>query len=142
MPIVSRWGIRLAMLYLILGMAGWVISVANQTGYIEGTWWALRPVSIHWITVGWLTQLIFCVMYWMFPIVSRQAPYGKQWITILGLVLLNIGLLLRAIFEIGLSRGMATSVGWGLVGSAVLQWLAVSLLVIAMWGRVRPRGGR
>jgi hypothetical protein len=142
MPLLSRTVIRLAMLYLLLGLAGWSIATANQYGYIEGTWFALRPVSIHWITVGWLTQLIFAVIYWMFPIISRDNPYGPTWIAWAGFAAINIGLLLRAIFEIGLTRGMSPDLEWALVLAAALQWLGALAFVVMSWRRVRPRGGR
>src|SRR5688572_16403509 len=106
MPKLTRWAIRSAMIYLILGLAGWLVVTANQLGYIGGTWYALRPVSIHWITIGWLTQLIFAVMFWMFPIIRRAEPYGRVWVAWLGFITLNLGLLLRAIFEVGISWGM------------------------------------
>ena len=141
MPFLSRTIIRLAMVYLLLGLAGWTVFTANQYGYIGGTWFALRPVSIHWITVGWLTQLIFAVIYWMFPIISRDDPYGPTWIAWAGFAAINIGLLLRAIFEIGLSRGMSSDLEWGLVLAATLQWLGAVALVVVSWRRVKPRGG-
>lgn len=143
MPFLSRWAIRIAFLYLLLGLLGWTVATANLLGYLDGTWYALRPVSIHWITIGWLTQLIFAVIYWMFPIVTRERPYGHAWVVWAGYITLNIGLLLRAVFEIGMSRGMDADVaGWGLVVSANLQWLAATLLIIGVWPRIKPRGGK
>lgn len=142
MPRLARWSIRLAMLYLFLGFALWLLYTADQTWALAGNWAALRPVGIHFITVGWLTQLIFAVIYWMFPIISRERPYGEAWIAWLGFAALNVGLLLRAIFEIGLSQGMAADAGWGLVGSGLLQWAGVSAWIISSWQRVRERGGR
>ncbi len=109
---------------------------------MAGNWSALRPVSIHWITIGWLTQLIFAVIYWMFPIISRAQPQGVRWIGWLGMAGLNVGLLFRGIFEIGLTQGMASEAGWGLVGAALLQWGGAMAWVIAAWPRIRERGGR
>jgi hypothetical protein len=142
MPTLTRWSIRAAMLYLIAGLAGLVIVWADDSWAIDGTWYAFRPVGIHLLTVGWLTQLIFAVIYWMFPIISRRNPRGQEWIGWLGFAGLNVGLLLRVVFEIGISWGMGADLGgWGLVVSAVVQWFGGMAWVLLSWNRVRERGG-
>lgn len=142
MPVITRWTIRTAMLYLLLGLLGWLVYTYDQVATLAGNWSALRPVSIHFITVGWLTQLIFAVMYWMFPIISRENPYGEKWIAWLGFWGLNLGLWLRAFFEIGLTQGLSPDAGWGLIGSGFIQWGGVTAWIIVTWGRVKERGGR
>lgn len=142
MPKLTRWTIRLAMLYLALGLLCWLIYTYDQVGDLRGNWSALRPVGIHFITIGWLTQLIFAVIYWMFPIISRDNPYGEKWIAWLGFWGLNIGLGLRAFFEIGLTQGLAPDAAWGLIGSGFIQWAGVTAWIIASWGRLRERGKR
>lgn len=142
MPYLTRVAIRVAMVYLLVGLAGWMIYTLDQIEDIGGNWSALRPVSTHLIAIGWLTQLIFAVMYWMFPIISRQQPQGTRWIAWLGFWGLNLGLIFRAVFEIGISQGMSSEAGWGLVGAAVLHWSGASAWIIATWERVRERGGR
>jgi hypothetical protein len=142
MPVLTRWSIRIAMMYLILGLTGWAWYWADLTWDLPGNWAALRPVSVHLITVGWLTQLIFAVIYWMFPIISRENMRGPTWIGWFGFVGLNLGLVFRAIFEIGLTKGMSSYGGWGLVGAALLQWSGATAWVIVSWSRVRERAGR
>lgn len=142
MPSLTRYTIRLAMGYLLVGMALWIVYTLDQTEDIGGNWAALRPLSIHLITVGWLTQLIFAVIYWMFPIISREQPRGPEWIAWVGMLGLNLGLLFRAIFEIGLTQGMNPNAGWGLVGAGLLQWAGATAWLLAAWGRVRERGGK
>jgi hypothetical protein len=142
MPKLTRWTVRIGMLYLLLGLLGWLVYTYDQVGTLAGNWSALRPVSIHFITVGWLTQIIFAVMYWMFPIISRENPYGEKWIPWLGFWGLNLGLWFRALFEIGLTQGFPTDAGWGLIGAGFIQWGGVTAWIIATWGRVRERGGR
>jgi hypothetical protein len=142
MPKLTRWAIRLAMGYLFFGILGWLIYTYDQVATLSGNWSALRPVSIHLITVGWLTQLIFAVIYWMFPIINRDNPYGETWIAWLGFGLLNLGLLFRAVFEIGLTWGMSSDAGWGLIGAGLVQWGGITAWIIVSWRRVRERGGR
>ena len=141
MPLLTRVFIRLALFNLFIGFALWIAYQANQANLLNGTWYALRPIAIHYLTVGWLTQLIFAVIYWMFPIVNRETPYGVVWVSGLGFISLNLGLYVRAVFEIGLSQGWPLEAGYGLVGAAVLQWTGITALVLTSWNRVRPRGG-
>lgn len=96
------------------------------------------PVFFHLITVGWLTQLIFGVAYWMFPVYSKERPRGSDFLAWATLFLLNGGLFLRAVAE--------PTMGWwsfsGLVLmplSAVCQWLAGLAFVLNTWPRVKGK---
>lgn len=140
MPILTRITIRLAMLYLVLGLAGWLLYWVDLTWEMTANLSALQPISIHFITIGWLTQLIFGVLYWMFPIVNRRTPYGDSWIAWFGMISLNLGILLRGVFEYGLTQGMPQDAGWGLVGAGLLQWSGATAWIIASWARVRRMG--
>jgi hypothetical protein len=140
MPYLTRITIRLAMLYLILGITAWTLYWIDLTWEISVNLSALKPIGIHFITIGWLTQLIFAVIYWMFPIISRDNPRGDVWIAWFGLGALNLGLIFRAIFEFGLTQGMPQNVGWGLVGAGLLQWSGATAWIIVNWGRVRKTG--
>jgi hypothetical protein len=130
------------MAYLLLGLFLWLAYTYEQVAGLPGAWGALRPVSLHFITVGWLSQLIFAVMYWMFPIINRQNPYGKRWLAWFGAACLNLGLLARAFFEIGLNQGLPSDAAWGLIGAALLQWGGAGAWMAALWPRVRERGGK
>lgn len=50
MPSLTRWFVKTSFIYPILALV---------TG--------LLPVYIHLFVLSWLTQLIFGMMYWMFP---------------------------------------------------------------------------
>ena len=57
------------------------------------------PTYLHLVTVGWLTNLIFGVAFWMFPRYTAESPRGSDalgWASYAGL---NAGLLLRLIGE-------------------------------------------
>jgi len=65
-PVLTRWFIKCAMLYLIVALA---LSILMQSGLsrkvpLLGVLW---PTYLHLLVVGWLTQLIFGVAFWMFP---------------------------------------------------------------------------
>jgi hypothetical protein len=102
---------------------------------------ALNPVYIHLLVVGWLTQFIFAVMYWMFPIISKSSLRGDPRPAWVAFILLNLGLILRAVCEPWRAISPTSVNATGLVISAVLQVAASYLIVWVCWPRIRERGG-
>ena len=142
MPPLTRWTIRLAMLYLVAG----TISGALYWLQLQYQWWrplaALNPVYVHLLVVGWLTQLIYGVIYWMFPIISKTNMRGDPRLAWSAVILLNVGLLLRAISEPWRVMDANPTNGALLTLSAVLQGVAAWLIVLVCWPRVRERAGK
>ncbi|PJB67886.1 MAG: hypothetical protein CO094_02665 [Anaerolineae bacterium CG_4_9_14_3_um_filter_57_17] len=60
MPLLTRTFIKTAMVCLAFAL---VLGILLTSGVTNG----LFPVYIHLLVFGWLTQLIFGVIYWMFP---------------------------------------------------------------------------
>jgi len=96
---------------------------------------ALHLGAIHLLTVGWLLQLISGVAFWMFPRHPTAPPRGNEQLGWGGFLLLNAGLLLR-LFGEAWRLGMGGP-SWPLVAAALLQLLAVALLVRLLWPRIR-----
>ncbi|HEY7636937.1 MAG TPA: hypothetical protein VH763_15415 [Gemmatimonadales bacterium] len=136
MPRLTRWFVRAAMLYLVAAL---VLGVAIQVPAWAQVplFRALWPTYLHLLVVGWLTQLIFGVAYWMFPRYSAEQPRGSERLGWAGLILLNTGLSLRIIAEPWYS--VAGSGGILLVASALLQLLAGWAFVANTWPRIRER---
>lgn len=88
MPLLARTFIKTALMYLALALA---LGIALAQGITN----ALFPVYIHLLVFGWLTQLIFGVVYWMFPKYSAQLPRGYEWLGWITYGTLNIGLFTR-----------------------------------------------
>jgi hypothetical protein len=137
MPLLSRLFIKVAFLYLVAGLVLGVIIAAARYG--GGPWWALAlgPVWIHILVVGWLTQLIFGVAFWLFPRYSRERPFGAEGLAWAALVLLNAGLVARTIAEP--AAGVQGGGSIVLVGSALAQALGVLAYTIYIWPRVRGK---
>lgn len=136
MPTLTRWFIKSAILYLVAALA---LSVAMQSP-LAGHVPALRvvwPTYLHLLVVGWLTQLIFGVAFWLFPKYSPSSPRGSDRLGWICFVLLNIGLLLRVVAEP--LQGLGRPAGPVLAGSAVAQLLAGWAFVVNTWPRVRER---
>jgi hypothetical protein len=140
MPLLTRWYIRLSLLYLLAALAaGFLLAAQPVFGLSAALTLGLGPVYFHLFLVGWVTHLIFGVVYWMFPKYSREQPRGSEAIGWATLALLSTGLILRTLAEPAVTR--APAAGWGslLAVSAVLQWLAGILFVANTWGRVKEK---
>lgn len=130
MPRLSRWLARTALLYLLAALLlGVLIPLADgRAAYLAGAW----PVYIHLLVVGWATQLIAAVAYWMFPRADPRAPASD----VPGYIvygLLNAGLLLRAFAEPIPDRRAL------LPAAALLQLAAIVLFAATLWPRIRGR---
>jgi cbb3-type cytochrome oxidase subunit 1 len=136
MPRVARWFIKAGLVYLVLALLAGVLiqarAVADLPGWVAG----LRPVHIHLLVVGWITQLIIGVGYWMFPKFSRERPRGSQTLAWITFGLINAGLILRTVAE---PRAFDADLGWMLALSAVLQVVAGWLFVFNTWPRIKER---
>jgi heme/copper-type cytochrome/quinol oxidase subunit 1 len=140
MPPVSRWFIKLGMIYFLLSVILQAL-LAIQTQHHISAWLTFAyPVFYHMLMVGWVTQIIFGVSIWMFPRLSREKPRGSEWLNWAALVLLNSGLILRVIFEpLQGSRPSENVYTVLLMLSAGLQFGGVLAYVVNMWGRVREK---
>jgi len=132
MPLLARTFIKTAMVCLALALIFGILLAAGLTN-------GLFPVYVHLLVFGWLTQLIFGVVFWMFPKFSVEKPRGSETLGWWTYALLNIGLLLRAIAEPMQSTQANPIGGWMLVLSAIIQFLAGSLFVVNSWGRVKEK---
>lgn len=141
MPLLTRWYIKSALAYLTAALLLAVVLALpiNLPPFIR----FMNPAYFHLFLVGWVTQMIFGVIYWMFPIITRARPRGNERLGWLSYILLNMGLLLRVIGEPLVSTRAEAGWGWLLVMSALLQWLAAVLFVFLAWPRVKEkyRGG-
>jgi len=138
MPTLTRWFVKTSFIYLALALiAGLLLEVRPALNVaVPG---GLFPVYIHLFVLGWLTQLIFGVVFWMFPRHSAETPRGSETLGWLTYILLNAGLLLRGLVEPIHSNRPGVTSGWLLAASAVIQFLAGLLFVVNSWGRVKEK---
>ncbi|MCG8351687.1 MAG: hypothetical protein MI924_28295 [Chloroflexales bacterium] len=136
----ARYFIRTALIYLLGAFAVGGLVLVNQGLSLSNRIGVLLPVFYHLLTVGWITQLICGVALWMFPPLSRERPRGDERLGWFTYITLNVGLLLRVVFEP--LHTWTGSWGWTLAVSALLQVLAVGAFVVAIWPRVKGRERR
>lgn len=139
MPPLARWHIKSGFAYLALALVINMILVLQPVLRLPATLGALRPVFLHLFIVGWLTQIIFGVAYWMFPKVSKDRPRGSERMGWSAFTLLNLGLIIRAIGEPMFALEPSSLVGGALVLSAVAQVGASWLFIANTWSRVKER---
>lgn len=139
MPFLTRLFIKTSLVYLLLALlASWLLS-AQTAGFVPVWLLGLFPVTVHLFVLGWVTQLIFGIVYWMFPKYTQEKPRGSAALAWITYVTLNLGLVLRTAGEpLNAARPAALS-GWLLAVSALLLWLSGAVFVANTWQRVRER---
>ena len=139
MPLLTRLFIKTALTYFVLALAVGLLLALRPLVSLPIWVAGLNPVYFHLFMVGWVTELIIGVAYWMFPKFSRESPRGWEGLAWAVYGLLNFGLLARIIAEPAHSVGGGAWTGWLLVASALAQWLAGLLFVVNTWSRVKVK---
>lgn len=138
MPLLTRAFIRTAFVYLLAALLVGMLIAFRPVFRLAPALDTLTPVYFHLFLVGWVSQLSFGVVNWLFPKADPERRFEEPlgWATLL---LLNSGLLLRAIAEPLNSLEPGAFWGWLLVASATLQWLAGLSFVAMVWPRAYQR---
>ncbi len=135
MPAPSRWAIRAALLYLLLGFTAGAALLAAKGGGGSVPWRMLYPLHTEWLLVGWTAQLTMGVAYWIFPRVSlRRDVSGSTAPVWLAFAMLNVGIWLVGI---GAIEPRALDGAVALLGR-LNEVAAAVVFARVMWPRVRP----
>jgi hypothetical protein len=139
MPTLSRWFIKVGMIYLVVGLAMGALILLQPPLKLWSGLQTLRPVYLHFIFIGWVTQLIMGVGYWMFPKLTKETPRGSEALGWAVFVLLNVGLVLRAIGEPAMMLAPQSGLGWTLAMASTFLLLAGWGFILNTWGRIKER---
>ncbi len=139
MPPLSRWYVKLALVYFVAALLLGALRAAEPLVSLPPVLVAAGPAQVHLLVVGWITQMIFGVAYWMFPRYAPDAPRGNDAVATATFLLLNVGLLLRLVAEPLYALHPSVKLGGVLVVSAGSQWLAGIGFVLNTWPRVKGR---
>jgi heme/copper-type cytochrome/quinol oxidase subunit 1 len=139
MPRLTRWFIKSSLIFFLAALLSGLIMAARPTLNLPAWVSVFGPVYFHMFLVGWVTQLIFGVVFWMFPKFSMEQPRGSEFLGWATFGLLNIGLLMRVVGEPLLSLRPGSGEGWLLAVSALLQWAAGLTFVWNTWSRVKEK---
>lgn len=136
MPQITRWFLKSSFLFLTLALTlewGSSLSLLQLPALPP----SFRPTIYHLLILGWLTQMIFGVAFWMFPKPSKQ-EYQRKTIYLCFLSL-NLGLLLRTASEPFVYSYPHNALKIALILSALLQWIATLLFIYCIWHRLQPQ---
>ena len=136
MPPLSRWMLRLALLYLVggSGFGAWRLA-APATGLPDAGF--LGPVHRDLMLFGWLTHLALGTGYWILPRLAGPEPRGSSRLAWLSFAFLTAGIVLSALAATGGPPGPpALSPAIGRAASG----LGIAGFVRLLWPRVRPFG--
>ncbi len=132
MPPLSRWSIKLALVYLI---AGWGLGgalMANRAwGWSSGLW---RWLDLHIALTlfGWTFLLVIGVAYWILPTFGGRTHRGREEAAWTSVIATNLGVVLSGV-------GVFVAGPWALV--AMVSWaLAVVAFGFHAWPRIKPFG--
>ena len=139
MPTITRLYVKTSLIYLVAALLLALLFGLAQAITLPPLLAAAGPVYFHLFLVGWVTQLIMGIVFWMFPKYSKEHPRGSERLALATYGLLNAGLLLRVVGEPARAVDPAPLWGWLLAASALLQWLAGAGFVANTWGRVKER---
>jgi cbb3-type cytochrome oxidase subunit 1 len=92
MPCLSRWMIRAAFLYLLLGFSFGALLLAHK-GVPYAPWlWGWRPAHIEFLLMGWILQLTMGMAFWILPRFWQRPRRPNEGYATAAFVLLNLGI--------------------------------------------------
>lgn len=139
MPTLTRWSIKAALLWLVAATVVGIVASTPAALGLPAALTGLAPLYVHFLTLGWLTQLIFGVVFWLFPMYSKVRPHRSVRLGWTVFALLNGGMVLRALAEGTQPVAGVAPPPWLFVLAALALWLAGLGFVINTWGRVKVR---
>ena len=134
MPALSRWCVRCALIYLVVGMGvgSWLL-IEQANGHAPGTTWPV--LHAHLLLVGFLLLLAMGVAHWMFPRVhGTRVGRGGGWIAF---ALVNAGLILRVVAEPRVASGGRQPWQAVLEVAAVLPTVGIAVFAVTILPRIR-----
>ena len=139
MPPLTRYFIKTALIYFVLALITGVLLLARNAIDLPPEIASLSPVYFHLLMVGWVTQLIFGMLFWMLPKYSKDKPRGNERWVWAAYLFINVGLVLRMFGEPLVSIRPDWNLGWLLMLSALLQLIGGWSFLINAWSRVKER---
>ncbi len=134
MPPLTRWYIKTALAYFVVALLAGLALAVRSVAALPLLFNTLAPVYFHLLMVGWVTQLIFGVGFWILPRFVRGPARGDERWVWAAHVLLNAGVL-----SVSLGQWLAWPAWIPLLGRAA-ELLAVVAFALHAWPRIKPHG--
>ena len=130
MPAISRWMIRLALTYFMVGIVLGALMLIHKAYPLHPSLWLLLPIHIECTLFGWIIQLTLGTAYWMLPRFLEGPQRGSKLLAATMVGSLNLGILL-VVLEPLLEGGFPLR-----LSGRLLELLAVVLFVALHWNRI------
>lgn len=130
MPIPSRWLIRSSYVCLFVGMIIGASMLVHKAYPLHSAIWALLPVHIELLIIGWIVQFTMGTAYWILPRYLKDSSRGNIRLALLMVLLLNIGIAVVII-----DRLTVTDLPIVVIGR-LLEVSAVVLFIGLHWQRI------
>lgn len=134
MPRLSKWMIRMAYIYLMLGFTVGGLLLSHKGVPFLPELWRWLPVHIDLLFVGWVVQLIMGVAFWILPRFWQFPRRPKAYFAAAAFFCLNIGVWFAILGTILYSQMF-------LFAGRVGEFVAVLLFGVHAWQRVVSRDG-
>lgn len=93
--------------------------------------WALLPIHIEFLILGWLTQLALGVVFWILPRLTSSMPRGDERWSWAAFALVNLGI------AVNIAAPYVGFIWLGLL-ARILQAAGVAAFTIGNWQRIYP----
>jgi hypothetical protein len=135
-PLLSRWFIRAALSYLVIGFTLGALILVQKGIPLHPAFWQLLPAHIECLFLGWTLQLAMGVAFWILPRHLQGSGPGNEAAAWLAFGLINVGVIM---VSVGWTWGAPSFIP--LVGRVAEAGAAVAFAVHA-WGRLKPLRAR
>ena len=129
MPRLSLWFVRASLLYLLTGFTLGALLLAEKGISYYPAVWAVFPVHMEFLLVGWLVQFAMGVGFWIFPRFGAGSPRGPETLVWAGFWLLNTGILVTI---------LQPWISFALLVGRTLELSGILAFIIGNWKRIKP----
>ena len=131
MPTLSKWMLRTALFYLMLGFSLGLLLMLAKIRWISPRVWILQPFHIECLQMGWLFHLALGTAYWIFPRIKRKRPRSSLAWAAFGLINVGIGFVCINMLGTG---------GEWLLLARLSEFFALLLFAVHLWPRIKSFG--
>jgi hypothetical protein len=130
MPLISRWMIRLALFYLVVGITLGAVLLINKAIDLHPLLWAALPLHIESLFWGFIMQFTMGTAYWILPRYLQGPGRGNKLWSGAMVIFLNGGILSTLAGSTPYFSGKWIAFGGG------LKLIAVVFFIFLHWNRI------
>lgn len=135
MPLLTRTYLKTSLVYFFLALVLALLLASGQVANLPESIAVLRPIYLHLFVVGWISQIIFGMMYWMLPrFGGDRSKRGKDAWAWVAIIALNLGVVSVMVAPFTWFAHQLTLFG------RFVEAMAALIFVIYAWPRIKAWG--